>query len=561
MEECARTTREIATEVYPSSERPPKDEASEAEEGLSLLPQDALERLGSLADDVLKLVSSANLVRKTDQSPLPAGTRAQVDHAHLLERLDTEISRTYEKFYDFVYADLPYCWRQLYTDLSILKVNCLVSSWQPGRGDGRTTGNGARECLSSDGEAVSQKEDVLVGQLVKTLDKALILAGGAGLKRGRRTIERMLHLLESAHCDDAPPSSPEQNGDTRPSKRARTSSGGESGLSRWDAESSFSTRRIFSPEIRNPVARRENMTMYDFQRYLDEGSKTPDGPLPLVIRGLIDNWPAMTTRPWKKPAYLLSRTFNGRRLVPVEVGRTYVDEGWKQELITFRELLDRFNQDSADGNGELKHTAEGEKGRSPSPPSSTSPSPVTYLAQHELFTQLPSLRKDILTPDLCHTNPPPHPVTPALSRPAPPIPLVNAWLGPAGTITPLHTDGYHNLLAQVVGAKYLRLYSPFDTEALCPREDGEDGIDMRNTSTFDVGVIEGWDELPPGEDPRDPIELEEFRGLRYWDCILEEGDVLYIPVGWWHYVRSLSVSFSVSFWWNGEENTGDEEGR
>ncbi|KAL2754381.1 hypothetical protein ACRALDRAFT_2060255 [Sodiomyces alcalophilus JCM 7366] len=488
-----------------------------------------------------------------DQSPLLASTRAQVDHANLLERLDAEISRTYNKFYDFVYQDLPYCWRQLYADLSILKFNCLVSN--------------CVDLSRDEGPVPQNDDDALVGQLVKTLDKALILAGGAGLRRGRKTIERMLQLLEEAYHDDTAPFSPEQADDSQPSKRARITTDGEPRTSRWDTEKSFPAHRIFTPELLNPVARHENMTMYDFQRYVDAGSKTPDGPLPLVIRGLMDDWPAMTTRPWKKPAYLLSRTFNGRRLVPVEVGRTYVDEGWTQELITVRELLDRFHQDG-DGNDDgrssnPKQTAGEKKARPLSPPTSPSPSPVTYLAQHELFTQLPSLRNDILTPDLCHTNPPPHPVSPSLSRPAPPIPLVNAWLGPAGTITPLHTDGYQNLLAQVVGAKYVRLYSPLDTEALCPRGDGEDdgtGIDMRNTSTFDVGVIEGWDDLPPGQDPRDPIELEEFRGLRRWECVLEEGDVLYIPVGWWHYVRSLTVSFSVSFWWNGEDSTGDEEG-
>ena len=41
-----------------------------------------------------------------------------------------------------------------------------------------------------------------------------------------------------------------------------------------------------------------------------------------------------------------------------------------------------------------------------------------------------------------------------------------------------------------------------------------------------------------------------FHEAKYVETILEEGQCLYIPVGWWHYVRSLTVSFSVSFWWN-----------
>jgi lysine-specific demethylase 8 len=50
----------------------------------------------------------------------------------------------------------------------------------------------------------------------------------------------------------------------------------------------------------------------------------------------------------------------------------------------------------------------------------------------------------------------------------------------------------------------------------------------------------------------DNIDVKEFprmEGLEFMDCILEEGDLLYIPPKWWHYVRSLSISFSVSFWW------------
>jgi lysine-specific demethylase 8 len=45
-------------------------------------------------------------------------------------------------------------------------------------------------------------------------------------------------------------------------------------------------------------------------------------------------------------------------------------------------------------------------------------------------------------------------------------------------------------------------------------------------------------------------EFPDFGNAEFVDVILEEGDCLYISVGWWHYVRSVSISFSVSFWWN-----------
>jgi len=37
-------------------------------------------------------------------------------------------------------------------------------------------------------------------------------------------------------------------------------------------------------------------------------------------------------------------------------------------------------------------------------------------------------------------------------------------------------------------------------------------------------------------------------GCRYSEAILAPGDMLFIPSKHWHYVRSLSPSFSVNFW-------------
>lgn len=99
-------------------------------------------------------------------------------------------------------------------------------------------------------------------------------------------------------------------------------------------------------------------------------------------------------------------------------------------------------------------------------------------------------------------------------------------------VTPLHYDPHHNLLAQVVGAKYVRLYPPSATPQLYPFEQGL----MTNSSQIDL-------------DEPDLARFLNFEGLSFLDTILSEGQMLYIPSKWWHYVRSVSISFSVSFWW------------
>ncbi|XP_067145496.1 lysine-specific demethylase 8 [Centruroides vittatus] len=213
---------------------------------------------------------------------------------------------------------------------------------------------------------------------------------------------------------------------------------------------------------------------------------------PVIIEDAIDYWPALSTNKWSID-YLLE--IAGCRLVPIEIGNSYTDKLWSQKLVTLEEFIKNYI---------LKSTNE-----------------IGYLAQHNLFDQIQELRNDIAIPTYC-----------SLAESEDEVDI-NAWFGPEGTISPLHHDPKHNLLAQVMGEKYVRLYDEENTPMLYPHPSKL----LDNTSQVDV------------ENP-DLNKFPKFSSAQYQECILKSGEVLYIPRKCWHYVRSLSVSFSVSFWWH-----------
>ncbi|MCJ1371794.1 hypothetical protein MMC20_003013 [Loxospora ochrophaea] len=374
----------------------------------------------------------------------------------LPHRAEDLIRFAHDKLKAYPFKDVPLCWRRLYTDASIVKAASLILS------------------SSSCGD---------VDEIVKTLDMALIMTGAPLreqlIEEFFANIEEFLHL-------------------SPPQKRRRI-------------QDEFATNDFTPPVLRYPILRRHQLSMREFESHLKD-------PAPLALIGCLTNWPALHDRPWKSPTYLNKRTLGGRRLVPIELGRSYTDDNWGQTIMSFADFID-------------KHFVK-EK--------------VGYLAQHDLFSQIPSLRNDIVIPDYCYTSPPPPlPGTPLAKKDVPVLeePLLNAWFGPKGTISPLHTDPYHNMLCQVVGKKYVRLYSPTESEKLYPRGIEEGGIDMSNTSQVDIDMVL--------KDPAySPLEFPLVTKASYVETVLHEGECLYIPVGWWHYVTSLTVSFSVSFWWS-----------
>jgi hypothetical protein len=98
------------------------------------------------------------------------------------------------------------------------------------------------------------------------------------------------------------------------------------------------------------------------------------------------------------------------------------------------------------------------------------------------------------------------------------------WLGPQGTITPWHHDLTNNLLVQIVGRKRITLASPAQTPRMrnhchCYSEFGQDA------------ACSG-----AGEGNRPHL-------LR---CELGPGELVFLPIGWWHHVEALDLSASLT---------------
>lgn len=214
---------------------------------------------------------------------------------------------------------------------------------------------------------------------------------------------------------------------------------------------------------------------------------------PVKLVNCINHWPAINK--WNDLNYFISKA--GYRTVPIELGKKYDNDDWSQGMFRFGEFLSEFmSSNSVAGS-------------------------TAYLAQHDLFDQIPLLRKDIEIPDYC-----------AIGSGEP---IIKSWIGPVNTVSTMHTDDKQNLLCQVMGEKLVILAAPEESLNLYLYE----GL-LNNTSQVDPEHLD-YNEFPLA------------KNVRFFHVTLKDGEILYIPKGWFHYVRSLTSSISVSFWFNPEE--------
>lgn len=109
------------------------------------------------------------------------------------------------------------------------------------------------------------------------------------------------------------------------------------------------------------------------------------------------------------------------------------------------------------------------------------------------------------------------------------------WIGPARTVTPLHCDYDDNIFAQLWGTKRIFLAPPHHDAFLYTRE--------ANPLLFGSPF-----------DPEAP-DFEAFplaRQAALVEIVVEPGDMLYVPAGWYHQVRALSFSLSSNRWARGQ---------
>lgn len=151
-----------------------------------------------------------------------------------------------------------------------------------------------------------------------------------------------------------------------------------------------------------------------------------------------------------------------------------------------------------------------------------------------LFKLLPELKDDIKSFDTYMNIPSSYPKKlRQLSKKQPSL-----WFGGAGQISPMHFDTSQNFLIQIYGTKTTVLYPPEEAENLYWPCDDKKPYSLTEVNWTPVNAFKPDLEKHP--------RFAQAKGV---EVTLNPGDVLYLPVRWWHYTRGNDVSLSLNFFW------------
>jgi hypothetical protein len=209
---------------------------------------------------------------------------------------------------------------------------------------------------------------------------------------------------------------------------------------------------------------------------------------PVIVRDAVSAWPA--ARKWSFDWF---RRDHGDRRVPLhpnayEINR---DTGAAERLGPQREIALADYVDQV-----------------------LSGTQVGYVAGSEIYSSIPALRGDLNFG-----------VYASLQRWAVP----SFFMGGAGTVSRTHVDWAENLHALFLGRKRWRMWAPKWTFEMQPvHADWRFSVSRR--------------------------DLHDARGMTITpdlDFMLEPGELLYVPYGWWHHVETVEPSIAANLWyWN-----------
>mmetsp|Transcript_2412 Transcript_2412/g.3523 ORF Transcript_2412/g.3523 Transcript_2412/m.3523 type:complete len:330 (-) Transcript_2412:308-1297(-) len=249
---------------------------------------------------------------------------------------------------------------------------------------------------------------------------------------------------------------------------------------------------------------------------------------------------------WSSLDYL-TLSVGDNTMCEVEIGAGYNDTDGMRPEIPFGAYIEYLDQFRSSKNSNLQENQNLD---------------LVYLAQNDL-NHFPALLDDISIPQLCSDS----------SLKVGEGKLYNnmLWLGPTGTVSPLHYDPLDNLLMQIVGEKRVILYprtvedvlffpKPLVHAQQVEEKEIENEEKNRNASSINWHYA-GSD---GNQYNTSPINVEDPDYEKYphfaqsptpYECTIGPGDILYIPKKWWHHVRALETveddgfCLSVNAWW------------
>ncbi|KAM7253931.1 hypothetical protein ACFE04_031613 [Oxalis oulophora] len=256
--------------------------------------------------------------------------------------------------------------------------------------------------------------------------------------------------------------------------------------------------------------------------------------VPAVFRGCVKHWKAFDK--WNPSHngldYLQDRV--GSSVVEAMLSRSapvfYGNLGSHERLpLEFSAFIGFCKQCKADkGGGDPFSSNKCENMQFPESNSEQDAAPrQIYLAQVPIMNtenddrvQLEPLAEDIQTPTFLETKS---------------LASINLWMNSTQARSSTHYDPHHNVLCVVAGCKQVYLWPPSASSFLYPMPlYGE----ASNHSSVSL-------ERPDYENHPRAEHSKKFSQR----VILNEGDALFLPEGWFHQVDSDDLTIAVNFWW------------